>query len=108
MVELLSKAEIGKRLRKLDGWVFEDGFIVKEFEFKKFLDGIEFIDRVAAVAEKEQHHPDIHVRYTKVKLAVQTHSEGGVTAWDFELAAAIEKVGVKGLRSRKRATSSTV
>ncbi len=100
--ELLEEAEIKKRLRKVDGWSYGGGFITKQFEFGRFLDGIEFINKVAAVAEEQEHHPDIHIRYTTVKLSLQTHSEGGVTDWDFELAAAIDNVPVRGLRNRKR------
>ena len=66
------------------------------FEFPNFRDGISFVNKVAEVAEKEEHHPDIHVKYTTITLSVQTHSEGGVTEWDIELAEAVEKM----LRSR--------
>lgn len=64
--------------------------------------GVAFINMVAAVAEKEEHHPDIHVRYSAITLSVQTHSKGGVTEWDCDLAEAIEKELVK--RGRKRAS----
>ena len=90
MPELLTGAEIRERLKELKGWKQEGKFITKTFEFENFMDGIAFIGRVARVAEKEEHHPDIHVRYTTVKLSVQTHSEGGVTEWDLDLAEAIE------------------
>ncbi len=88
---LLSDAEIAARLKALKGWKQEGKFIVKVFEFKEFMDAIGFVNRVAGVAEKEEHHPDMHVRFTTVTLSVQTHSEGGVTEWDLELAGAIEK-----------------
>ena len=88
----LTNAEIAAKLRGLRGWKLKGKSIVKSFEFEEFMDGVEFINRVAAVAEKEEHHPDISVRYTTVTLSVQTHSEGGITEWDFELAEAIEKV----------------
>lgn len=65
---------------------------MKTFVFPTFMEGIAFVDDVARVAEKEEHHPDIHVRYTSVTLSVQTHSEGGVTRWDLELVEAIEKM----------------
>ncbi len=91
MPRLLDDAEISERLKDLKGWSRDGSFITKAFEFKAFMDGIEFVNRVAAVAEKEEHHPDIHVRYTTVTLSLQTHSEGGVTEWDVELAEAIEK-----------------
>ena len=82
--------EIRKRLRPLKGWKQEGAFITKKYDFKRFMDGISFINAVAKVAEKQEHHPDIHVRYMEVTLSVQTHSEGGLTEWDFELAEAIE------------------
>ncbi len=92
MPKLLRNSEIAVRLKKLKGWKQEGKFITKVFEFGNFMDGIGFLNKVAAVAEKEEHHPDIHVRYTTVTLSVQTHSEGGVTGWDLELAEAIEKM----------------
>ena len=90
MPRLLKDPEIQKRLKDLGGWRHEGPFITKTFEFKRFMDGISFIDAVAKVAEEQEHHPDIHVRYTSIALSVQTHSEGGVTEWDLELAEAIE------------------
>ncbi len=92
MPRLLNDSEIKKRLKTLKGWKHDGKFITKSFEFESFMDGIAFVSRVADVAEKEEHHPDIHIRYTTVTLSVQTHSEGGVTEWDLELAEAIEKM----------------
>ena len=92
MPKLLDDSEIKKRLKTMKGWKHEGKFVTKSFEFESFMDGIAFVSRVAEVAEKEEHHPDIHIRYTNVKLSVQTHSEGGVTEWDLELAEAIEKM----------------
>lgn len=88
---LLSDAEIDQRLTHLKGWKREGPFIAKTFEFKGFMDGIAFLNSVASIAEKEEHHPDISVRYTTIKLSLQTHSEGGVTDWDFGLAEEIER-----------------
>jgi 4a-hydroxytetrahydrobiopterin dehydratase len=95
---LLDDAEIRERLKPLKGWSLEGAFITKTFEFKHFMDGISFIGSVAKVAEKQEHHPDIHVIYTKITLSIQTHSEGGVTEWDLELAEAIEAM----LRKKRR------
>ena len=92
MPRLLDDSEIKKRLKILKGWKHDGKFITKAFEFESFMDGIAFVSRVAEAAEKEEHHPDIHIRYTTVTLSVQTHSEGGVTEWDLELAEAIEKM----------------
>jgi 4a-hydroxytetrahydrobiopterin dehydratase len=91
MPKLLSAAEVKRELRWLKGWRQKGRFLEKTFEFKAFMDGMRFIDAIAIIAEREEHHPDIHVRYTTVKLQLQTHSEGGVTEWDVELARAIEE-----------------
>ena len=91
MVRLLTDAEISERLKKLRGWKHDGEFITKTYSFETFPEGIAFVDSVARVAEKEEHHPDIHVRYTEVTLSLQTHDHGGVTEWDLELAEAIER-----------------
>jgi len=90
----LSKREIKQKLRGLAGWKHRGRFITKTFEFDDFMDGISFLNKVAKVAEKQEHHPDISVRYSTVKLSIQTHSEGGVTNWDISLAKAIDRIKV--------------
>ena len=90
MPALLSDAEIASRIGPLGGWKHEGAFITKTFEFKEFMDGINFVGAIAKIAEEEEHHPDISIRYTTVKLSLQTHSEGGVTEWDVGLAERIE------------------
>lgn len=91
MPRLLAGKDIVSRIAKLKGWKREGDFLAKSFEFDEFMDGISFVDQVARVAERLQHHPDIVVRYTTVKLLIQTHSAGGITLKDFQLASAIEK-----------------
>jgi len=91
MPKLLSKQDIASRLAALKGWKLEGNFLAKSFEFDEFIKGISFVSRVARVAERLQHHPDIVVRYTTVKLLIQTHSAGGITLKDFQLASAIER-----------------
>jgi 4a-hydroxytetrahydrobiopterin dehydratase len=88
--KLLDDADVDARLAALKGWRRDGKFITKSFEFETFMDGIRFLNRVAKVAEEKDHHPDIQVRYTQVKLLIQTHSEGGLTAWDFDLAKGID------------------
>ncbi|MDG7013976.1 MAG: 4a-hydroxytetrahydrobiopterin dehydratase [Nitrososphaerota archaeon] len=101
---LLGRAEVDAKLKRLDGWKRDGSFITKTYEFEEFMDGIEFIREVARVAEEREHHPDIHLRYTKVTLALQTHSAGGVTALDLGLAGAIERsVRAKPTKRRGRA-----
>jgi 4a-hydroxytetrahydrobiopterin dehydratase len=86
----LSAAEVDRRVRALDGWKRKGDFITKEFKFEEFMDGIRFVDDIAETAEKLGHHPDIHIRWTTVRLEIQTHDEGGITALDLKLAAKID------------------
>ncbi len=102
MPKLLGESEVEERLKSLRGWRLDGAHITKAYRFRRFTDGIAFVDEVAKVAEKEEHHPDIHVRYTTVTLSLQTHSEGGVTEWDIELARAIQRLG--GNPAGQRAT----
>jgi len=90
--KLLTDSEIKSRLKELDGWKHERKFITKTFEFDHFMEAIAFVNEVAEAAEREEHHPDMNIRYTTVKLSIQTHSEGGVTEWDVDLARAIDVV----------------
>jgi len=87
----LTDAEVTEKLKSLSGWQFKDNAISKLYRFKEFMEGIGFINRVAEMAEKADHHPDIHVNYTRVTFTCSTHSDGGVTAKDFALAEQIER-----------------
>jgi 4a-hydroxytetrahydrobiopterin dehydratase len=69
-----------------EGWAEIDAALVREFEFQRFPEAIAFVDRVAELAEAENHHPDIDVRYRRVTLRWSTHSAGGITDRDRELA----------------------
>jgi len=82
----LSGDEVQQGLSKLDGWDREGDEIVKEFGFDGFGDAIAFVVRLAFRAEKANHHPDIDVRYNRVRVALSTHSEGGITDKDLALA----------------------
>jgi 4a-hydroxytetrahydrobiopterin dehydratase len=88
----LTDAEIAAGLAKLPGWAREGDAIMKRYAFKKFADGIRFVDRVAVAADAADHHPDIDIRYTTVTMALSTHSEGGVTAKDVRMAGEIERL----------------
>lgn len=96
----MTDGEVAARLKRLKGWKHEGRFITKTFEFKEFMDGIAFVNSIAKIAEKEEHHPDINVRYTTIRLSLQTHSEGGVTEWDIGLADGIESFLAKGRLAR--------
>ncbi len=86
----LTDAEIAQRLKDLPQWRREGDAIRRTFTFGKFADGIRFVDRVAVAADAMDHHPDIDIRYTTITLTLSTHSAGGLTAKDFDLAAKID------------------
>jgi 4a-hydroxytetrahydrobiopterin dehydratase len=98
----LNHEEIGQYLDEVPGWKLMEstdanlqktGFsakICKEFKFQDFIGAINFVERVADVAEMEGHHPDIHVFYNKVVLELSTHAIGGLSENDFILAAKID------------------
>jgi 4a-hydroxytetrahydrobiopterin dehydratase len=83
---LLSDAEIVEFLDGHEGWSRSGNEIARTFEFPDFVESIGFVAEVAVFAEKANHHPDIDIRWNKVTLALSTHSEGGLTAKDVELA----------------------
>ena len=86
----LTEQDIVGRLKGAAGWVREGDAIRKTFTFGKFADGIRFVDRVAIAADAMDHHPDIDIRYTTITLTLSTHSAGGLTAKDFDLAAKVD------------------
>jgi 4a-hydroxytetrahydrobiopterin dehydratase len=88
----LSHEEITARLASLSGWNLERAELVRQFQFADFLGSIAFVNGVAQLAEAAGHHPDIDIRYNKVRLALTTHDAGGITPKDFNLAAKVSKL----------------
>ena len=88
----LSPAEVAVQLKSLPAWRVEAGELVRTFSFVDFLAAMRFVNQVAEAAQAADHHPDIDIRYNKVRLGLVTHSEGGITAKDFALAAASDKL----------------
>jgi 4a-hydroxytetrahydrobiopterin dehydratase len=86
-MDKLSAQQIDVLLGKLSDWKIEGGELVRTFNFKDFRESLAFVNRVGELAEAAGHHPDIDIRYNKVRLALVTHDAGGLTAKDFELAA---------------------
>jgi 4a-hydroxytetrahydrobiopterin dehydratase len=86
----LTDGEVQAALGSLPGWGVESGAIVKTFKFGKFADGIAFVQRVAKAADAMDHHPDIDIRYTKIRIALSTHDAGGITGMDTKLAGQID------------------
>ncbi len=89
---LLSENEIQEGLRSLEGWQLKGNEITKTYTHKDFIGSISFVSRVAILAEKANHHPDILIQYNKVTLTLSTHSEGGLTENDLNLAKKIDRV----------------
>lgn len=87
----LSDLEIQRALGNLPGWARRGDVLTKTFTFQRFLDGIDFVVRVAHQAEAANHHPDIDIRYNKVTCTLSTHDAGGITEKDLQLAKDIER-----------------
>ena len=73
-------------------WAEVDGGLERELEFASFPEAIAFVDRLAEVAEAENHHPDIDIRYRRVRVRWTTHSAGGITDRDRELAVSTDEL----------------
>lgn len=86
----LTDDEIRDGLVALAGWELVDGAISTECRFDDFRQAVAFVVRVAFDAEAADHHPDLDIRYNRVRVALSTHSAGGVTSKDFALASIIE------------------
>lgn len=91
MASRLSDIEIQRALGARPGWTRRGSAITRMFEFPTFPAAIAFVNRIADVAEKMDHHPDVDIRYTKVSCTLSTHSAGGITSKDFTLAEAIDE-----------------
>jgi 4a-hydroxytetrahydrobiopterin dehydratase len=89
---VLSDSEIRQKLASLAGWTLGDGAISRKLTFPSFPDAIAFTTRLAFEAEASDHHPDILINFKRVTLTYSTHSEGGLTAKDFEGAARADSV----------------
>ena len=87
-----SPEEIAAHLGALPGWRIENGELTRTFSFKDFIASLAFVNRVGEIAEKAGHHPDIDIRYNRVRLNLVTHDAGGLTAKDFDLAAAADRL----------------
>ena len=91
---LLSDAEIEERLAGLAGWKRSGDAIVKTFERGDFVGSVEFVSRLVEPAEAMNHHPDLAISWDTVRVTISTHSEGGLTVADFDLAAKVDALGV--------------
>lgn len=92
MSDKLSSAEIQIKLNEVNGWQLTNNTIKKQFVFESFMEAIQFVNRVAELAEAADHHPDISINFRKVTLGLSTHSAGGLTQKDFALAKKIDEL----------------
>lgn len=85
-MQKLTEQELEKALTGLPGWKLEGGSIVRDWTFQDFVAAMAFVNRVAQVAESEGHHPDIDIRYNRVRLGLVTHDAVGITSNDTAMA----------------------
>ena len=88
----LSDTEIDERLGDLDGWERSGDAIVKRFDNGDFKGSVDFVNRLTPEAEEMNHHPDLEISWKDVTVTITTHSEGGLTGGDFELARRIDSL----------------
>jgi 4a-hydroxytetrahydrobiopterin dehydratase len=89
---VLTANQVGIQLKAITNWSKRAETIVRTFHFEGFLKSIAFVNRVAGIAQKSNHHPDIEIRFNKVTLILSTHDEGGITEKDFSLARQCDEV----------------
>jgi 4a-hydroxytetrahydrobiopterin dehydratase len=99
LMTLLSPDDIRTRLSALPGWEVREGLLIKTFVVRSFAHGVLFIGAIGQLAEAANHHPDVSLHgYKNVTVSLSTHSEGGITDKDFDLAAQIEGLPHKALK----------
>ena len=89
---VLGDDEIESRLAQLDGWQRDGDAIKRQFKFEDFQASVDFVNRITPAAEEMNHHPDISISWNTVDLTLSTHSEGGLTENDFQLAEQIDSL----------------
>lgn len=89
----LDQPQITAALQEIPDWRQSADTIIRTFKFADFGDSMVFVNRVAALAEDANHHPDIDIRYDKVTLALSSHDAGGLTKKDFKLAKEVGELG---------------
>lgn len=85
-------AEANKLLLQIEGWTLENNTLTKPYKFKDFAEAMVFVNKVAAIAEGEGHHPDLTISYNKVTALLTTHAIGGLSVNDFILAAKMDAI----------------
>ncbi len=95
----LSNEEIKIRIEEFPGWKQQGSYITKQFDFENFTRAVDFVEKIAPIAEELNHHPDIEIRnVSQVIISLTTHDEAGITDLDFEVAGRIEELKVESNR----------
>jgi 4a-hydroxytetrahydrobiopterin dehydratase len=92
MADLLDDDAIAAKLGELEGWSRQGDAIVKTFDHGDFVGSVEFVRRLTGPAEELGHHPDLKISWSEVEVSITSHSDGGLTANDFELASRIDAI----------------
>ena len=88
----LALDEANKLFEEIQSWTLKDGRIYKKFKFKDFIEAMEFVNKIANIAEQEGHHPDISIHWNIVEIELWTHAIKGLSENDFILAAKIDEI----------------
>lgn len=88
----LSETEIKQSLTEVPTWTLANGRIEKNFKFTDFIESMRFVNRVAELAETQEHHPEINIDYNQVKLTLSTHDVNGLSQKDFTLALKVDQL----------------
>ncbi len=91
-MQVLSKTDIDQKLKQQPLWKLKGKYIFRTFTFEEFIQAIEFINKVAGIAETQNHHPEIKNNYTSVQIKMTTHDANGITKKDFAMALAIDQI----------------
>jgi 4a-hydroxytetrahydrobiopterin dehydratase len=92
MAVKLERQQVAEGLQKLPRWTLQGDQIERELKFENFVDAMIFVNKLAELAEEEEHHPDIRIVYNHVTLALTTHDSGGITRKDLQMAERIESL----------------
>ena len=90
--QTLSPDQLQDLLRSLPSWQLEDGKLARIWTFPGFVEAMKFVGRVADLAERQGHHPDIDIRYNRVKLGLISHDAGGITSRDADMARLLDSI----------------
>jgi len=91
----MSRAQAEKYMPEIPGWTLYDDRIEKEYRFSRYLDGLEFAYQLGKIAEEQDHHPDILIKWRRVKVTLTTHAIKGLSTNDFIMAAKAEEIYIR-------------